>query len=87
MARPKPQVLLSKHTDANIHLQILAADSIYVVLYREKPINIKSSYWSLQGHLNKYGKTAYPNSAPAQNLADKLNHEFNTTDFTVKKII
>jgi len=55
-------------------------------LYKLQPINIKQRYYCIRGPLNKYSKTVYPNLKPAQNLADKLNTEFNTTDFTVKKV-
>ena len=34
-----------------------------------------------------YKKVAFPSPAPANNLAEKLNQEFNTKDFTVRKII
>jgi len=86
MTRPPAKTLLTlDYTDAT-GIDILAAGSLYAVLYKLQPINIKQRYYCIRGPLNKYNKTVYPNLKPAQNLADKLNTEFNTTDFTVKKV-
>jgi hypothetical protein len=87
MSRPKAQTLLSTQIDDFNGIEILAATSLYTVLYKQQPINIKNKYWSARGEFNKYTKTTYPNKKPAENLAKKLNELFFTTDFTVAKIL
>jgi hypothetical protein len=57
------------------------------VLYKDLPFNLKTEHWSSRGQLKKYVRTTYPNARPAENLAKKLNKDFFTTEFTVKKII
>ena len=86
MTRPSAKILLTKDYTNETGIDILAAGSLYAVLYKLQPINIKQRYFCIRGPLNKYNKTVYPSLAPAQNLADKLNTEFNTTEFTVKKV-
>lgn len=84
MARPKPTVLLeaiNKHT-FNAE-QVLACDAIYIVVYKGKPINIRSLN-TLVGYPGpKYKKVAFSNYASANNLANRLNKLFNTAEFGV----
>lgn len=86
MTRPAAKTLLTKDYTNETGIDILSAESLYAVLYKDLPINIKQRYFCIRGPLNKYSKTVYPGLKPAQNLADKLNTEFDTTDFTVKKV-
>jgi hypothetical protein len=87
MARPSATILLSTNLDDFNNLEVLSADSLYTVVYKDKPINIKNKYWSARGEFNKYTKTTYPNKKSADNLAAKLNKLFFTDEFTVKKIL
>ncbi len=87
MARPSAEILLSTQLDDFTGCDILAAQGLWAVLYRQQPINLKTSYWGERGEINKYLKVVYPNAKPAENLAKKLNKDFFTTEFTVKKII
>ena len=87
MARPKPTILLSKDYTEATGIDVLAADSLYAVLYKSQPINVKQRYFCISGHINKYPKSVFTNAAPAENLASKLNEDFETTDFTVAKIL
>jgi hypothetical protein len=57
------------------------------VLYKDLPFNLKTESWTERGELKKYVRTTYPNKKPADNLAKKLNKDFFTTEFTVRKII
>jgi hypothetical protein len=86
MARPKPQVLM-EHTDRNYRSeQILEADAIFAVFYKNQPINLKSFNSLVDSPGAKYKKTSFSNEAHCVNLADRLNKKFNTTDFTVVKL-
>jgi hypothetical protein len=87
MARPRATTLVTRQLDDFNSIEILAAKSLYTVLYRQQPINIKNKYWNARGEFSKYAKTTYPNAKPAENLAKKLNELFFTTEFTVKKIL
>ena len=87
MTRPSAQVLLNKEFTEETGCEILAAKGLYAVLYKLQPINVKLKYYCISGPINKYTKSVYPNLKPAENLAAKLNAEFNTTDFSVKRVL
>lgn len=87
MSRPKPKILLeitnkrSYKTD-----QVLEADAIWAVFYKDAPINLKTT-GMLAGQLGpKYKKVSFSNAGHAFNLAEKLNKTFNTTEFSVYKL-
>lgn len=87
MARPKPQVLLTKQADVDLQFDILAAESLYMVVYKQQAFNFKKTYWNIKGPITKYHKVAFPSPAPAENLCKKLNQQFDCDDFTVRKIV
>jgi hypothetical protein len=84
MARPKPRVLV-EHYDPNTGQldQILEADAIWAVVYKDEPFNLKSTTLPVG---SKYKKSSFSNPGHAHNLATKLNSEFNCSDFTVVKL-
>ena len=87
MARPGATILLSTQVDDFNSVEVLSAQGLWAVLYKQQPINLKTQHWSERGELKKYLKVVYPNQAPADNLAKKLNKDFYTTEFTVVKIL
>ena len=87
MARPSAEILLSIQLDDFTGIDVLTAEGMYAVLYKEQPINLKTKYWTERGEVKKYLRTTYPNRSPADNLAAKLNKDFFTTEFTVVKIL
>ena len=87
MARPPATILLSTHVDDFNSVEVLDAEGLYAVLYKLRPFNLKTNHWTEKGELKKYLKVVYPNQAPADNLAKKLNKDFYTEDFTVVKIL
>lgn len=87
MSRPKPKILLEVTNKKNYKTdQVLEADAIWAVFYKEKPINLKTSSLVVQQLGPKYKKVSFSNSGHAFNLAEKLNKQFNTTDFSVFKL-
>jgi hypothetical protein len=66
--------------------QVLEAEAIWAVFYKEKPFNLKSSSVVSNYPGPKYKKTSFSNPGHAHNLAKKLNKMFKTEDFQVIKL-
>jgi hypothetical protein len=87
MSRPKPNVLLEITNKKTYKTdQVLEADAIWAVFFKDKPINLKTSSVVAQQLGPKYKKVSFSNSGHAFNLSEKLNKMFNTTDFSVYKL-
>ena len=87
MSRPKPTVTLEYVNKKNYKMeQVLEAEAIWAVFYKEKPFNLKSSSVVSNYPGPKYKKTAFSNPGHAHNLAKKLNTMFKTEDFQVVKL-
>ncbi len=87
MSRPKPKILLEITNKKNYKTeQVLEADAIWAVFYKDNPINLKTESLVAQQIGPKYKKVSFSNSGHAFNLAEKLNKSFNTTDFSVFKL-
>lgn len=87
MSRPKPTVLLEVTNKKNYKTeQVLEAEAIWAVFYKDKPVNLKTSSMITQDLGPKYKKVSFSNSGHAINLAEKLNKMFNCTDFSVYKL-
>lgn len=87
MSRPKPNVLLEHVNKKNYRCeQVLDADAIWAVFYKDKPFNLKSSNALTNYPGPKYKKTSFSNPGHAHNLASKLNEMFNCKDFSVYKL-
>jgi hypothetical protein len=66
--------------------QILEADAIYAVFYMGKPINLRTLNHLVSYPGPKYRKISFSNSGHCFNLAEKLNKQFKTTEFSVVKL-
>ena len=87
MSRPKPNVLLEITNKKTYKTeQVLEAEAIWAVFYKDKPINLKISSIVVQQLGPKYKKVSFSNSGHAINLAKKLNKMFNSQDFSVYKL-
>jgi hypothetical protein len=87
MSRPKPRILLEYISKKTYKAeQILEAEAIWAVFYKNEPFNLKSfnSLTSYPGP--KYKKVSFSNPGHAHNLAKKLNLTFGTVDFQVVKL-
>ena len=84
MSRPKPRILL-EFTNKKTYKaeQILEAEAIWAVFYKNEPFNLKSfnSLTSYPGP--KYKKVSFSNPGHAINLAKKLGKLFKTDKFSV----
>lgn len=87
MSRPKPVIILEYVNKKNFKSeQILDAEAIWAVFYRNRPFNLKSSSMVSSYPGPKYKKTAFSNPGHAINLAKKLNRLFKTAEFQVVKL-
>jgi hypothetical protein len=87
MSRPEPKIILSKTTDDYVVCEILEVASLYAVVYNDKIFSMRNTFPNMLRKTTKYPKYVYPTKKVADNLAAKLNKQFNTTDFKVIKII
>jgi hypothetical protein len=87
MARPTSKTILSITDDDNIKYEILEVESLYAVVYQDKVFSMRNTYPSLTYTGTKYPKYVYPTKKVAENLAQKLNNLFASTDFKVIKLI
>lgn len=87
MSRPKPKVLLEITNKKTYKTeQVLEAEAIWAVFFKDKPVNLKTTSLVAQQLGPKYKKVSFSNSGHAINLAEKLNKLFNCTDFSVYKL-
>ena len=66
--------------------QVLDAEAIWAVFYKDKPFNLKSQNKLTNYPGPKYKKTSFSNPGHAVNLSKKLNIMFKTNDFAVFKL-
>jgi len=87
VTRPKPTVLLEITNKKTYKTeQVLNADAIWAVFYRDRPINLKVTSIVAQQLGPKYKKVSFSNAGHAINLVQKLNKMYNTQDFSVFKL-
>ena len=87
MARPKPVIILENVNPKTYKAeQVLDAEAIYAVFYKEKPVNLRTLSHLVSYPGPKYKKVSFSNSGHAYNLAERLNKMFKTTDFSVYKL-
>ena len=87
MSRPKPYVSLEYINSTTYKCeQVLDAEAIWAVFYKEKPFNLKTSNNLTNYPGPKYKKTSFSNPGHALNLAKRLNKMFRSTDFAVYKL-
>ena len=84
MSRPKPTVVL-EHVNKKTYKseQVLDAEAIWAVFFKDKPFNLKSSNVLTNYPGPKYKKVSFSNPGHAENLAKKLNTQHNTDKFSV----
>ena len=87
MARPQAKILLQREVDLRHGIQVIEGSELWIVVYKDQPINLRKTVATVQGIQNKYFRNGFTSAAPAKNLADRFNRWFNTTDFKEKRVI
>ncbi len=87
MSRPAPNILM-EFVDGKTYKseQVLDAEAIWAVFYKDKPFNLKSQNKLTNYPGPKYKKTSFSNPGHAFNLAERLNAQFNTEEFCVVRL-
>ena len=77
MSRPKPTILREYIDDVtHRYEQILAAEAVWAVLYKDKPFNLKSGNYHSSHPGPKYKKTSFidhPKNPPSRRIHKSLN--------------
>ena len=82
MARPKPSILLESVNSKTYKAeQILEAEAIYAVFYKNKPVNLRIVNHLVSYPGPKYKKVSFSNKGHCFNLAERLNKVFKTKNY------
>ena len=85
MSRPKTNTLIRQRIGkTDTEMEIALGDGHWIVVYDSKPINIIKHHYYVDR--KKYSRNGFPFEGHAHNLCKKLNAQFNTTLFTVRKV-
>lgn len=82
MARTKPTLICS-HPAGDMIYEVCEADAVYAVLYQGRPIKVRTHNPAVRYQGYKYAKSMFPEPGHAIRLAQKLNQQYQTEDFTV----
>ena len=82
MSRPAPAILEQQQIGEFVWT-IAETESNWTVVRYERPIYVIKQHW-LQDR-KTYPRTTFSNQAHAQNLADKLNQQFNTQAYQIRR--
>ena len=87
MSRPAAKILLRQRIgQTNDQITVTEQTGYWIVVYRGQPINlIRDSIYGFD--TKKYIKNGWPNAHSAQTLCAKLNHWFDTEEFTVQRVL
>jgi hypothetical protein len=82
MARPGPKIIETCADENNVIWDITSSPAVYMIVYKNKPVGIRSHHHQMAGPQFKYNKMLYNTQATAQHQVDRLNQRFNTEDFS-----
>jgi hypothetical protein len=81
IGRPNKQIVLQSVDENGSTIDVLRVSGIWIVAYQNQPVGLRRTY---RFDINKrYPRTGYNNPAHAYAMANKLNHLFDTDEFTV----
>jgi hypothetical protein len=82
MSRPAPEILESLQIGDHVWT-IAETEATWSVVRYERPVYLIKQHWLLDRKV--YPRNTFNSEAHAQNLADKLNHMFKTTAYTIRR--
>lgn len=82
MARPEPIILDRAEDEKGVVWEITQAETTYIILYKKRPIGIRSITPILGGIAKKYYKMTYLHEGSARAAVRRLNKRFNCDDFS-----
>lgn len=86
MARHKPNIILEVlDGETDMSHQVIGVEYLYIVMYKGKPINLRSVNTLSDYPGPQYRRSVYTQEGYANNLAKKLNKKFNCADFSVSR--
>lgn len=86
MSRHAPDIIMrTRIGKTDRETLILRADGHWTVVYDGRPINILNTYYYIDR--KKYVNNGFAGQGHAENLAQKLNHQFNTDKFEARKLL
>jgi hypothetical protein len=69
-------------------ITLTESQGLWAVLYQDQPFGLRTQQIDMvRDSGRKYPKTVFPNPGHAKNLACKLNHWFDSEQFSVRKIL
>jgi len=85
MAKPNLVVVLeSPINEFGLKYSVLMPKSMWLVVYNNKPIVTKTQQeFNIEA---KYQRTCFAQKGSAENMANKFNKMFNTTEFSIREI-
>lgn len=86
VSRPEPEVIAEVDTDTLLW-QITQTAKLYIIVYKDKPVGVRTSKNSMRGKEYKYKKMSYQHLGNAKLSARRLNSTFNSQDFAVLDVI
>ena len=85
MSRPQRKILASADWE-NAVWEVVEADNYWIITYQGRPVNVKTTAWSIGYPHKKYKKMAYPTESSARNQAVRFNQIFQTDEFSYQRI-
>mgnify|MGYP000045850634 CR=1 FL=1 len=83
----KPKIIVEQmDRKTYVSEQVVEVDDLFIVCYDGKPFSLRSVN-TLINSAPKYSNTTFSNQSHASNLVKKLNTKFNTTKFSVEKVL
>jgi len=86
MARPEPEIILENKLDNGQIWQLLDSEEVYVILYKNKPVNIRVLRPSLSIDNKSYKRMSYTEEGTAIAQCRRYNEKFNCADFHYVKM-
>jgi len=83
--RPSPQILLQHNISDYFQIQVAQAKEWFVVTYQDRPFQLRETQTIGKG--KKYIKNGSPHYTTTNNLAERLNAMFKTSDFKATKVL